>query len=126
MENKANELRQLETKEKEEQERLEREREEWKAGKWYYNPAMEDYMWSGEGPPPDETEVLMDWPDHMPTITVEQANNRQRARMNRKRQKEKLLTPIQLDQDHPMSEYEKLRQNNINELNKAMKESGLF
>ena len=127
MENHDNEIRRQVEREKEEQIRAEQERAELKAGKWYYNPAMEDYMWSGEGPPPeDEPEVFYDFPDDMPTITSEQAVNRENARLNRKRLKEKLNTPIQLDQDHELSEYEKLREKNIKEINEAMQASGLF
>ena len=124
----------------EERERKDQEDERKYGGRWTYNHEYAKYCWVGTGPPPpDEEDDEYDEPtEEEKQQMMEQENewlqaeleekkkaNADCVRRHRERQKAAMDVPIEIP-DYPLSEYELIRQKNIEDIQNAMKASGLF
>ena len=110
-------------------------------GEWVHNAEYDDYYWVGEGEPPEIDQE----PEYKPLsakqledikrqqdIRLEAMIEEQKmeAREKRRRKKEELRAamkhPVPSLPETEMCDYEKLRENNIKEREKAMSEVGYF
>ena len=131
-------------REKVEKERERREEEErrFKEGEWIYNPANDDYWWSGENEPPEEIECV----DNQRDLTeeeerqikeqeerwIEAIKQEERERRNKKDRerraasKKAMQKPIDALPDRELCQYEKIRESIIKERNEAMAKCKFF
>ena len=128
----------------EERERQDQEMEKKFGGRWTYNHEYANYFWVGNGPPPPEdTEFEYDEPTEEEKQQMQEQENKwlQAAwedkrkanadcvRKHREKKREELQAainvPIEIP-EYPLSEYELIRQKNIEDIQNAMKASGLF
>ena len=128
----------------EERERKDQEDERKYGGRWTYNHEYAKYCWVGIGPPPpDEDDDEYDEPTEeekqqmkeqedewlQAELKEKRKANADSVRRHREKQKEELQAainvPIEIP-DYPLSEYELIRQKNIEDIQNAMKASGLF
>ena len=128
-------------KKAEEKELVRKKQIEEDGGEWVNNAEYDDYHWVGEGEPPEidkepeykplsakQLEEIQRQQDIQLEAIIEE--QKKKAREKRKQKEEELKAAMQ----HPvpplpekeMCEYEKLRENNIKEREKAMAESGYF
>ena len=113
-------------------------------GEWVYQADIDDYQWVGEGDPPQDEvfdssknnwkvteedekrfkEQEENWLRH----EIEQMREEKREYMKNyhKKKKDALLEPIVMDQYGEMSEYERIRENNIRQFEELKEASGLF
>ena len=129
----------------------EEEEEKEQDGYWHYMPDIDDYMWVGSGPAPDcsnaddvgmcdnpwnlteeqleeerrqikeENEAYLEW-----ALMERRKANAESAKKHREKVKAKLQVPVEEMTDYEMSEYELMRQKNIEEMEKMKKAIGLF
>ena len=126
---------------KSEEANKEKERyEQGQEGEWIYNPANDDYWWSGEGDPvyynddvvQELTEEEMKSIEEQAEIRWEACMKEARERRNkkdrekRKAMKEAMKKPIAALPAKELCEYEKIREENIKERYEAMKQCGFF
>ena len=128
----------------EEQEKKDQEDKRKYGGRWIYNHEYAKYCWVGTGPPPpdDEDDEYDEPTEEEKQQMREQENkwlqaaledkrktNADCVRKHREKQREELQAainvPIEIP-EYPMSEYELIRQKNIEDIQNAMKASGLF
>ena len=137
-----NEKRRKEVEENERKKQVEeeKERERYEIGEWIYNPANDDYWWSGKGEPVyynddnvgELTEEEWKQIEKQQEMRLEADMKEARERRNmankekRKALKEALKKPIPALPVRELSEYEKLRENNIRERYEAMKKIKFF
>ena len=154
--NSAMQLKMLEEEEKEERRLLDEKKKEEEEktendGYWHYMPDIDDYMWVGSGPAPDcsdanepgmcdnpwnlteeqleeerrqikeENEAYLEW-----ALMERRKANAESAKKHREKVKAKLQVPVEEMPDYEMSEYELMRQKNIEEMEKMKKAIGLF
>ena len=135
----------------EDEKRLSENEEEESNGYWHYMPDIDDYMWVGSGPAPDcsdanepgmcdnpwnlteeqleeerrqikeENEAYLEW-----ALMERRKANAASAKKHREKVKAKLQVPVEEMPDYEMSEYELMRQKNIEEMEKMKKAIGLF
>ena len=130
----------VEENERKKQVEEEKERERYEIGEWIYNPANDDYWWSGKGEPVyynddnvgELTEEEWKQIEKQQEMRLEADMKEARERRNmankvkRKALKEALKKPIPALPVRELSEYEKLRENNIKERYEAMKKIKFF
>ena len=130
----------VEDKERKRKEEEEKERERYEIGEWIYNPANDDYWWSGKGEPVyynddnvgELTEEEWKQIEKQQEMRLEADMKEARERRNmankekRKALKEALKKPIAALPVRELSEYEKIRENNIRERYEAMKKIKFF
>ena len=118
----------------------EKERERYEIGEWIYNPANDDYWWSGKGEPVyyndhnvgELTEEEWKQIEKQEEMRLEADMKEARERRNmenkekRKALKKALKRPIAALPVRELSEYEKIREKNIKERYEAMKKSKFF
>ena len=138
-------------KKKAEEEKTEEEDEDEEDGYWHYMPDCDGYIWVGSGPAPDcsdanepgmcdnpwnlteeqleeerrqikeENEAYLEW-----ALMERRKANAASAKKHREKVKAKLQVPVEEMPDYEMSEYELMRQKNIEEMEKMKKAIGLF
>ena len=113
-------------------------------GKWVYQAFEDDYIWVGEGDPPQDDhfdnsknnwevteedekrfkEQEKKWLQH----EMEKMRKEKKAYMKEyhRKKKEALQQPIEMDIQSEKGEYEKLRDETLKEFERLKKESGLF
>ena len=115
-------------------------------GYWQYMADCDDYMWVGSGPAPDPAcefidpiyddpydvseeqkkhekeheELCLEW-----ALKERRRKNAESVKRHREKIKAELLVPIEMP-DYELSEYELIRQKNIEEIEKFKKSCGLF
>ena len=118
----------------------EKERERYEIGEWIYNPANDDYWWSGKGEPvyynddnvgelteeewkqiEKQEEIRLEW-------DMREARERRNMENKEKREtlKKALKKPIAALPVRELCEYEKIREKNIKERYEAMKKCKFF
>ena len=123
-----------------ENERLRLQQIEEDGGEWEYNPEFAEYYWVGEGEPKGvhetEFEVLTDkeledirrqeeiWLE----ADIEEQERRRKEKRKEKRDELKaaMKVPIKAFPEKEKCQYEKIREDNIKEREKAMEESGFY
>ena len=130
----------VEDKERKRKEEEEKERERYEIGEWIYNPANDDYWWSGKGEPvyynddnvgelteeewkqiEKQEEIRLEW-------DMREARERRNMENKEKREtlKKALKKPIAALPVRELCEYEKIREKNIKERYEAMKKCKFF
>ena len=113
-------------------------------GEWVYNAEYDDYTWVGEGDPPQDEpfdssknnwniteedekrfrEQEESWLRH--EIDKMREDRKEYMKNYHKKKKAELLEPIVMDSYGEMSEYERLREDNIRQFEELKEASGLF
>ena len=132
--------KEVEDKERKRQVEEEKERERYEIGEWIYNPANDDYWWSGKGEPVyynddnvgELTEEEWKQIEKQEEMRLEADMKEAREKRNmenkekRKALKKALKKPIAALPVRELCEYEKIREKNIKERYEAMKKSKFF
>ena len=132
--------KEVEENERKKQVEEEKERERYEIGEWIYNPANDDYWWSGKGEPvyynddnvgeltEEEWKQIEKQQEMRLEADMKEASERRNMANKEKRKalKEALKKPIAALPVRELSEYEKIRENNIRERYEAMKKIKFF
>ena len=131
-----------EIREEKEKERTRREREnrKKKAGEWIYHGESGEWYWTGSNetvyedsftfkPPSEEEKKIAREADEREFewyVKQRDEESKEKRKQKYKENKEKMATPIDPLPKPKLCEYEKIRENIIEEREKAMRESGFF
>ena len=121
------------------EEKIRQEKIEREGGEWVYNPEYAEYYWSGEKEPAfidDGPELLTEQElfdiqrqeEKMLEVMKEEMKDRanEKRRERYRKQREAMSSPVKPFPCKDLCEYEKLRENNIREREKAMIEAGFY